>query len=346
AYCQGSAPSCNATVPCMLLRQRYFALLGVHAMIKITSVQAIAAALLACGLSAAPAVALSNRTWVSGSSIAADSGACTRAAPCKTFAFAFSVTNAGGEIDVLDPAGYGPVTIAKAISIVNDGVGVATIGATSGSAITITAGATDSIHLRGLTILGLGTGLNGILFNSGGNLAIENCVIRGFTFAGINISPSTSGSFVVSNTIASNNPGLSEGILVRPIGSAVVTGVLSEVTANNNFFGIDVNGSLTTGAALNVTIVDSETSNNGNAGVFATAGATAVMVRNSVASNNSSIGLEAGANAILRVAHSVVAGNTLGVKVFSGGVLFSYGDNDIDGNTVDNTVVLTHLVMH
>ncbi|MGH6846203.1 MAG: hypothetical protein ACREC0_01830 [Methylocella sp.] len=318
-------------------------------MTKIVSLQAIAAALLACGLSAAPAEALSNRTWVSGSSIAADSGACTRAAPCKTFAFAFSVTNPGGEIDVLDPAGYGPVTIAKAISIVNDGVGVATIGATSGSAIIINAGASDSVHLRGLTILGLGTGLNGILFNSGGNLAIENCVIRGFTFAGLNISPSTTSSFSVSNTIASNNPGLSEGILVRPIGSAVVAGVLSNVTANNNFDGIFVSGSATTGGSLNVTIVDSVASNNVDGGVIAHSlsgqAATAVMLRNVTASNNF-VGLDAEAKGVLRVAHSVVTGNNTGVSTFSGGTLFSYGDNDIDGNGINGTGALTVILPH
>ena len=96
-------------------------------MIKITSLSTIAGALLACGLSAAPAQAGPNRTWVSGTGT--DSGACTRAAPCRTFAFALTQTAAGGEIDVLDPAGYGTVTITKAISIVNDGVGVAAIGA-------------------------------------------------------------------------------------------------------------------------------------------------------------------------------------------------------------------------
>ena len=119
-----------------------------------------------------------NRTFVSGTGT--DSGTCTRAAPCKTFAFALTQTAAGGEIDVLDPAGYGAVTITKAISIVNDGVGVAAIGVSSGNAITINAGANDSVHLRGLTIEGLGSGLSGILFNSGANLAIENCVIRNF----------------------------------------------------------------------------------------------------------------------------------------------------------------------
>ena len=71
--------------------------------IKMTSLPAIAAALLACGLSAAPAQAGPNRTWVSGKGT--DSGACALVTPCRTFAFALTQTAAGGEIDVLDPAG-------------------------------------------------------------------------------------------------------------------------------------------------------------------------------------------------------------------------------------------------
>jgi hypothetical protein len=295
-------------------------------MAKITSLS-VAAALLACGLSAAPAQAGPNRTWVSG--MGTDSGACTRAAPCRTFAFALTQTAAGGEIDVLDPAGYGPVTVTKAISIVNDGVGVAAIGTSSGNGVTINAGPSDSVHLRGLTIEGLGSGANGILFNTGGNLAIENCVIRNFVTAGINIGPSTLSSFSVSNTIASNNGG--PGIYVGPNGSAVVTGMLSKVTANNNGSGIAVSGAFA--APLNVTIVDSVVSNNHSFGIEAFSasggGAPAVMVRNVVA----------------RVAHSVVTGNVLGVDAY-GGTIFSYGDNDIDGNTNNNTAVLTSLAMH
>jgi hypothetical protein len=174
----------------MLLRQRFSALLGGHSMTKITSLQAIAAALLAFGLAAAPAQAGPNRTFVSGTGT--DSGTCTRTAPCRTFAFALGVTTAGGELDVLDPAGYGAVIIINAISIVNDGAGTAGITAGADNAITINAGTSDSVHLRGLTLTGLGTGTNGILFNSGGNLAIENCVILNFTNAGINIAPSAS----------------------------------------------------------------------------------------------------------------------------------------------------------
>jgi hypothetical protein len=207
----------------MLLRQRSSAPLGEHPVAKTASLSAIAGAVLAFGHFAAPAEAGPNRTFVSGTGT--DSGTCARAAPRRTFAFALTQTAAGGEIGVLDPAGYDPVTITKAISIVNGG-GLAAIGASSGNAITINAGASDSVHLRGLTIDGFGAPATGILFNTGGNLTIANCVVRGFT--------STSSSFSVSNTIASNNSG-GVGIFITPTGSAAVTGVLSEVTANNNF---------------------------------------------------------------------------------------------------------------
>jgi hypothetical protein len=302
-------------------------------MIKITSLQAIAAALLACSLSAAPAQAGPNRTFVSGTGT--DSGTCSRTAPCKTFDFALTQTAAGGEIDVLDPADYGPVTIPMAISIVNDGVGTAGITAGSGNAITIKAGATDSVHLRGLTIEGLGTGTNGIKFNTGGNLAIENCVIRNFANVGLNITASTSSSFSVSNTIASNNTSI--GIAVQPKGSAVVSGVLSNVTANNNVSGILVAGS---GLALNVTIANSDASNNSSLGVGASTAATAVLLNNVVASNNNT-GIAASTSSTVRVGQSVVTGNVTGVFTTGGGVLDSYGDNDINGNTTDNTAVLT-----
>jgi hypothetical protein len=92
----------------------YSALLGGNTMIKITSLS-VAGARLACGLSAAPGRAGPNWTFVSGKGT--DSGACPVTAPCRSFAFALTQTAAGGEIDVLDPAGYGTVTIAKPISI-------------------------------------------------------------------------------------------------------------------------------------------------------------------------------------------------------------------------------------
>src|ERR1700731_1744138 len=144
-------------------------------MIKIVSLS-VAGALLACGLSAAPAWALQIRTFVSGKGT--DSGACKHAAPCRTFTFALTQTDRDGEIDGRDPAAYGPVTITKPINIVNDGVGTVSIDAgNTANGVTINAGVNGSVHLRGLTINGTGQGDTGILFNTGGDLVIENCVI-------------------------------------------------------------------------------------------------------------------------------------------------------------------------
>jgi hypothetical protein len=124
--------------------------------------------------------------------------------------------------------------------------------------------------------------------------------------------------------------------------------VLSKVITNNNNDAILVDGRLTTGASLNVTIVDSEASNNFSVGVSAISSsghpAAVVMLRNFVASYNN-FGLDAEVNAILRVAHSVVTGNKTGLSTF-GGILDSYGDNDIDGNVNNNTAALTVIPTH
>src|SRR5215468_56034 len=135
------------------------------------------------------AFAQNNRTFVSGNG--SDSNPCSLAAPCRSFAGALAQTSPGGEIAVLDTAGYGAVTITKAISIVNEEGVEAGITVTSGDGITINAGASDVVNLRGLTIVGAG-GNNGITFTSGGALNIQNCVVRGFNSNGLNLVPTVS----------------------------------------------------------------------------------------------------------------------------------------------------------
>src|SRR5579862_3275156 len=103
--------------------------------------------------------AQATRTWVSG--VGDDANPCSRTAPCKTFAGAISKTAPGGEIDVLDPGGFGAVTITKSISIEADGV-IAGVLVSGTNGINVAAGAADTVVLRGLTIDGLGTGLAGV----------------------------------------------------------------------------------------------------------------------------------------------------------------------------------------
>src|SRR5471030_3158614 len=137
-------------------------------------VRAPAALLLAavCGGAAGSGDA-ATRAWVSGHG--ADSVGCgAPTTPCRSLQYAHdNAVAAGGEIDVLDPAGYGAVTITKALSIVNDGVGTAGVQATSGDAILINAGANDSIYLKGLNLDGVHlSGSSGISFANGGSLTV------------------------------------------------------------------------------------------------------------------------------------------------------------------------------
>src|SRR6201988_5424620 len=103
--------------------------------------------------------AQATRTWVSG--VGDDVNPCSRTAPCKTFAGAISKTATGGEIDVLDPGGFGAVTITKWISIEADGV-IAGILVAGTSGIVINAPSNAVVVLRGLTFEGIGSGIDGI----------------------------------------------------------------------------------------------------------------------------------------------------------------------------------------
>src|SRR3712207_3107698 len=76
---------------------------------------AIVASVCGCTISATSAQAQATRTWVSG--VGDDVNPCSRTAPCKTFAGAISKTAAGGEINCLDPGGFGAVTITKSMTI-------------------------------------------------------------------------------------------------------------------------------------------------------------------------------------------------------------------------------------
>src|SRR5471032_289873 len=127
-----------------------------------------------------PAWAASSRIWVSGHGV--DQAGCgAPTAPCRSLQYAHDHIVAGGEIDILDPAGYGSVTISKSISIVNDGVGTAGVQASSGAAITISAGPNDNVYLRGLNIDGvLEAGFTGVQFNSGASLTVIDCVVQHF----------------------------------------------------------------------------------------------------------------------------------------------------------------------
>src|SRR5438128_1947354 len=140
-------------------------------------------------VSSATLRAQATRTWVSG--VGDDVNPCSRTAPCKTFAGAISKTATGGEIDALDPGGFGAVTITKSITI--DGTGTLASILSSGVQGVIVNGAGVVVRLRGLSITGAGTtlGTNGINFIQGNSVSVEDTTIDSYSTAGINISSST-----------------------------------------------------------------------------------------------------------------------------------------------------------
>jgi hypothetical protein len=211
------------------------------------------AALLVPMLMAAPAHAQATRTWVSG--VGDDANPCSRTAPCKTFAGAISKTAAAGEINVLDPGGFGAVTITKSITISADHVeaGVLVSG-TNG--INVAAGATDTVVLEGLDIEGLGTGINGVSITSGAKVHIIRCKIHHFTGNGVNMTSSTSGGHVfISDSYIFQNGG---GVNVQ--GTANIGSLTNTQVISNTNFAVQANGASNIVTLLTSTLNDTAVS--------------------------------------------------------------------------------------
>src|SRR5262249_51961413 len=165
------------------------------------------------------------------------------------------------------------LAITKSISIVNDGVGEASI-LVSGGTIGITVHACQAcyINLRGITVQGIGFGGgSGLQFNTGFTLTMSNCVIRNHTGNGISFFPFAASNLAVANTLVADNGG--SGISVRPEGTGLVKAVLNRVEAyNNSVNGISVNGNDSAGGPINVTVTNSVAGNNGDTGLAVSAG--------------------------------------------------------------------------
>ena len=219
---------------------------------------------------AMPASAQATRTWVSG--VGDDANPCSRTAPCKTFAGAISKTAAQGEINCIDPGGFGAVTITKSItincSIVEGGV---LVSGTNG--IVVNALSTDRVVLKGLDIQGVGTGLNGITIVGSGTVFIEDCLIEGFTQNAVNVA-GTSGAraFVENSQLIYNNGGVS----VAGQSGASNVGFINHVTMDRN-----ATFSVKVASASSVVLTDSVLAGS-TTGLDIAAGATLTSYGNNV----------------------------------------------------------------
>jgi hypothetical protein len=302
---------------------------------------------------AGPAAAQATRTWVSG--VGDDANPCSRTAPCKTFAGAISKTAAAGEISVLDPGGFGGVTITKSISIVADGSegGILAAGTTG---ILVNAGANDIVNIRGLVIEGAGSCFNGIRFFAGGVLHVQDTVIRGCrgTTAGAHngiVIANASGTpeIDITDVLIEDNGGVvgAAGVLIKPTGTGGAKVTMTRVQTLNNQIGVSIDGDLATGP-ITAVIQDSTISGNAQQGLVSvspngTDSLVTVQVSSSTASGNGGNGMQsAGQRSTVRVGSSTASGNGgVGLQANNSGVLQSYGDNYTDGNTGGANVGVT-----
>jgi hypothetical protein len=282
------------------------------------------------------AQAQATRTWVSG--VGDDVNPCSRTAPCKTFAGAISKTAAGGEIDALDPGGFGTLTITKSLLV--DGThgggfgGVLNAGGVNGMVVNDVNGAapgTSDVTLRNLSINGGGSttlGLNGIRFIRGRSLRVEHCRITNQSSHGIDINNITDvGEVTVIDTIISNCAGSG----IRQSAGSVLTQIRSSSVT-------DCGTGITNDAGL-LNVSDTLVSGCTGHGIVATTGSAVVNATGNTVNNNGSAGIAntAGvAGCTVRVSDNDVFRNGTGLQNNIGGTMETFRNNRVRGNTVSN----------
>ncbi|MBD9392869.1 hypothetical protein [Acidovorax sp. ACV01] len=190
--------------------------------------------------------AQATRTWVSG--VGDDVNPCSRTAPCKTFAGAISKTAAGGEINAMDDAGYGGVTITKSITINGGGhiAGILISGAGQ-NGVVINAAATDVVILRGLSFTGAASPnnpLNAVRYLAARYVVVEDCTISGFT-NGINmLTTVVNGRMDIRNVRMTNGTTLA-GTTGIHVGAANSISTISDVSVRGYTDGITTRGGVT-----------------------------------------------------------------------------------------------------
>lgn len=288
------------------------------------------------------AQAQATHTWVSG--VGDDANPCSRTAPCKTWAGTISKTAAFGVMHCLDPGGFGAVTIVKSMTILcEEHIGFITASGVTAININLPL-ASDRVTIRGLTIDGIGTGVNGISFIGAGSLFVQEVNIRGMAQNGINFAPSSGLAqlHVSADTVITDNNGGNTsfaGILIKPISGANANVSISGAQLAHNANGVfaDASGG---GGISNFTVKDSVLSGNSNCGlvVVSSGAAFSGIVDSSMLSlNNFGIAM-AGSAATLRIGGNTISHNATGVSN-AGGTLESFKNNQIVANLTNGTPI-------
>jgi hypothetical protein len=249
-------------------------------------------------LATAPSFSQATRTWVSG--VGDDANPCSRTAPCKTLAGAISKTATGGEINILDPGGFGAVTITKSITIDGGGV-IGSILASATNGIIVNA-PNGLVTIRNFSINGAGTtlGINGIRVIAVKKLAVENCILTSFSASGVDVNTTTGADVALSNVTIHN----------ANIGISIAGGGGSTGTAGFTVIdGCHIQGITTTGISIGggVATVGNSVISGCSVGVKSNTGITTHLSGNIITNNTTAL---QGPGTITSAANNSITGNT------------------------------------
>jgi hypothetical protein len=289
------------------------------------------------GMVASVANAQATRTWVSG--VGDDANPCSRTAPCKTFAGAISKTAKDGEISVLDPGGFGAVTITKSITIngtPGSGYGSILASLTNAVIINITDAADlrKTVRLNWLDINGATSGspgLTGVRVLAAANVHIENSVIDSFRSTssgfghGVHVNVTSTCELHVRNTTIRNN--LNDGIRMETTSGQVIASIVDSKISRNSVGIHAVNGVV-------AQIANCELAANSSIGIDAEQGAlsTQLNIDGCVIAFSGTAGIQAGSGASqVRLSNNFINQNGTGISI-AGGQAFTSGNNRVVGN--------------
>lgn len=291
--------------------------------------------------------AQATRTWVSG--VGDDVNPCSRTAPCKTFAGAISKTAAGGEIDALDPGGFGAVTITKNILIDGTtGAGFGSILASATNGVNVNDSATGApntivVRLRNLSINGAGTtlGINGVNFTSGATVHVENCTIRNFSGAGIRVATPQPARLVVNQTTISEITG--QGIEFAGTNAANDAGVIDNTTITRSGAGVRISNRASVAISNSNISVNNAIASTTGVIITAAVGGSVIDLENCQVNFNS-VGVQPNAGNTIRLSNTHMTGNGNALN-FNGGTIASFQNNRIAGNAAgENFASLTDII--
>ena len=273
------------------------------------------------------ASAQANRTWVSGTGD--DMNDCSRINPCRTFAGAILRTNLGGEINAVNPGGFGGITISKSITIDGSGTSSSILagGSSQGILINITA-ASDSaktVRLRGISINGMGTATDGIRITAAGQVFIEDVIIDGVGRHGINIGGSGAYVSVARSTIRNATK---FGINLEPGGTAPTAMLAMESTQVST-----CEAGLFAGRGTSATVRDTAFLHN----LTGVAAQDADVMLTSCIVAHGDRGLLARTNSAIRISLTTVTRNQTGLVPTGSGKIISFRNNIVHGNGTDGS---------